>query len=114
MADQVVDSLIVEIRMRTEALERGLSAAEARIDEFTRKSTNGAKQQASAAKASSQEQVAAHAAVAAAATAAFAVIVGAIKSGIDAANQYKSAITGLRSITEGTGQNFSTMQAAMN
>lgn len=113
MADQVVDNLIVEIRMRTEALERGLSVAEARIDDFTRKSTNSAKKQANAAKGSAQEQAAAHAAVAAAATAAFAVIVGAIKSGVDAANQYTSALTGLRSIAEGTGQNFATMQGAL-
>lgn len=114
MADQVVDSLIVEIRMRTEALERGLSVAEARIDDFTRRATSSSKQQASAAKASAQEQQQAHAAIAAAATAAFVVIVSAYKRGNDAANEYTSSLKGLRSIAEGVGEDFGAAKSALN
>jgi len=114
MADQVVDNLVLELRIRMTALEQGLAAAGQRLDEFTTKTKNDAKQQSDAVKNSSQDQAASYAMASAAATAAFAAIVRAIKSGIDAANQYTSALTGLRSVTEGTGQDFGTMQQALS
>lgn len=37
-------------------------------------------------------------------------VVGAIKSGVEAFNNYKNAMTGLKSISEGTGNSFSKAQ----
>ena len=113
MADQIVDNLILELRIRMDGLERGLAAAENRIDQFTGNTQSAARQQSAAVKASSQEQSAAYTAIGIAATAAFAVIVSAMKTGINAANQYTSALVGLRSVAEGTGQDFGDIQSAL-
>ena len=124
MAEQVVDSLVVEIRARTTALEKGLAQARYEIEQLrdslgeAGKSADDAGKQVEGLGDSTEDTgkrgEAAFAAFAAAATVAFAKIVQAVKGAIDAANAYTSAITGLQALAEGTGQDFGALTDALD
>ena len=79
-----------------------------------RTAEEAAQKKAQEEEAAAQRITAANAAMAAAAAVAFAKIVSAIRSAIDAANQYTSAITGLQALAEGTGQNFGELTDALD
>lgn len=75
-------------------------------------SKRASEEAARAAEEAAERTKQAQAQVAAAATAAFAGIVLAIRGAIEAANEYSSAMVGLKSLAEGTGQDFGDLQAA--
>ncbi len=111
---QTVEEIIIDLRLKTQALEEGLAAATHQIEQFTNKSEAAARKQAQAAQKSAHEQEIAYAAISAAGIAAFAKITSAIQTGITAANAYISALTGLRSVADGTGQDFGALQTQLN
>lgn len=130
MAETVVDELLISIRLKTEALEQGMAQVRSQLEENSARvvKMNKTEEQAAGRAANAQKLAAAEVAqavewqaqrikdaqtkVAAAATAAFAVIVAAIKSGIDAANEYNNAMVGLKSMADGVGQDFGDLQSA--
>ena len=124
MAEQVVESLVVEIKARTTAMEKGLAQARYEIEQLrdslgkVGKSAEGAGKQVEGLGDSTEDTgkrgEAAFAAFAAAATVAFGKIVQAIKGAIDAANAYTSAITGLQALAEGTGQDFNALSDSLD
>lgn len=75
-------------------------------------SKRASEEAARAAEEAAERTKQAQAQVAAAATAAFAGIVLAIRGAIEAANEYNNAMVGLKSLAEGTGQDFGDLQAA--
>lgn len=75
-------------------------------------SKRASEEAARAAEEAAERTKQAQAQVAAAATAAFAGIVLAIRGAIEAANEYSNAMVGLKSLAEGTGQDFGDLQAA--
>lgn len=75
-------------------------------------SKRASEEAARAAEEAAERTKQAQAQVAAAATAAFAGIVLAIRGAIEAANEYSSAMVGLKSLAEGTGQDFGDLQTA--
>ena len=79
-----------------------------------RTAEEAAQKKAQEEEAAAQRITAANAAMAAAAVVAFAKIVSAIRSAIDAANAYTSAITGLQALAEGTGQDFGELTDALD
>lgn len=111
---QTVEEIIIDLRLKTQALEEGLAEASHQIEQFTNKSENAGRKQAQAAKQSSQEQQVAYAAISAAGVAAFLKILNVIDKGIEKANAYTSALTGLRSVAEGSGRDFGSLQNSLN
>lgn len=75
-------------------------------------SKRASEEAARAAEEAAERTKQAQAQVAAAATAAFAGIVLAIRGAIEAANEYNNAMVGLKSLAEGTGQDFGDLQTA--
>jgi len=111
---QTVEEIIIDLRLKAQAFEEGLAAAQHEIEKFSNKSESAARKQAQAVKQSAQEQQVAYAAVGAAAGAMAYKIIAAAKVGIDAANSYTSALTGLRSVANGTGQDFGALQSQLD
>lgn len=126
MATNVVDELIVEIRARTESLEAGLQRTEQALSEVAaeaKKNTSELSKMEKQVEAtskdldtmgkSSQETTMAMAVLSAAGVAAFAKIVTAVQAGLQAYNETRGAIMGLRSQVEGLGMDFGkTLDAA--
>jgi len=132
VADQVVDSLLIELRLRTAAMEQGLASAQHKLEEFAQKQAEASEQAAKRAGAASEaaakqteeaakraaEKVEAEAnraaaALAASASVALAGIVSAIKEAVAAASEYQNAMMGLSSIAAGAGQDFGALQSAV-
>ena len=106
MPETIADELLVNIRLKTEALEEGLAQMRSLLAKSSAQVERLSSAQAKAAEAAAQAQAKA------AATAAFAGIVLAIRGAIEAANEYNNAMVGLNSLAEGTGQDFGDLQAA--
>lgn len=119
---KTVDELIVELRLRADAMEQGLVEVGRDLEKFAKKQS-GTAQQAGKETGDAAKQAAdkvraeadrAALAVSGAAGIALAGIVSAVKDAIAAASEYKNAMTGLSSIAEGTGQDMTALQAAVN
>lgn len=97
-----------QVAAEQDAQSARITAIRAAEAESKRASEEAARAAEEAAERTKQAQ----AQVAAAATAAFAGIVLAIRGAIEAANEYNNAMVGLKSLAEGTGQDFGDLQAA--
>ena len=119
---QTVDELIVELRLRANAMEQGLEEVRRNLGDFANRQTRITQQterETGDAARRAAERVKAEAdraalAVSGAAGIALASIVSAVKDAIAAASEYKNAMMGLSSIAEGTGQDMAALQAAVN
>lgn len=104
--------LAIAIAIKTQALEDGLKATQKKLKDFSGElnkamsATESGKQLEQQVKQTEQN----FDKLAVAADVAFGVIVVAIKKGIDAYNQYNNAMTGLKSIVQGTGNDFQKSQ----
>lgn len=122
--------LVVSIRMRTEALERGLDQTQKRLEsaqkamkeqaraatEREREITRAAKAEAQAAKEAEraqQELQGAYTKTSAVATGVFAAVTAAIFSGIKAYNEYTSVMKGFQNQIKATGQSIAQANDAM-
>lgn len=94
-----LDDLIIGLQLRTKALEDGLKETKRQLQQHGRDVQATGKS---------------YDALAIAAGAAFYKIVGAIKSSVDAYNQYNNSMIGLRSIVQGTGNDFQKAQQFIN
>lgn len=126
MATNVVDELVVEIKARTQALEDALQTVEQKLNATAgqaKKNVTELNKMEKQVEATSkdldtmgkttQETTVAMAALSAAGVAAFAKIVTAVQAGLQAYNETRGAIMGLRSQVEGLGMDLGkTMDAA--
>jgi hypothetical protein len=98
MAGRKLDDLIIGLQLTTKALEQGMNDVKKKLNQHSNETKRAAK---------GYDELAIVAGMA------FYKIVGAVNSGVKAFNDYKNALTGLRSIAEGTGNSFSEAQRFM-
>lgn len=98
--------LVVSLRLRTEALEKGLDA--------TQKKLQDAERQAKKKAASMRELESSYKSVAMTATTTFAVIAAAVATGLKAYNQYTSTMKGFENQIKSTGQSMIEARKALD
>ncbi|MDD3410522.1 MAG: hypothetical protein PHY12_06900 [Eubacteriales bacterium] len=102
-----LEELMIQISVATDGSDEALADLKGKIKQFADESRQSTEQGAAA-------QTAAWTAVSAAATTAFAKIVAAIGTGIEASNKYAASMRGLESIATASGIGTEVMQTALD